>query len=71
MKADYNFNRRAAKLIDVNGADVSTGISSSLGVRITLFANGSSDVLRIHLTPVEARRLAESLLSAANRHGEG
>ncbi|WKV22051.1 hypothetical protein Phage2-1_00050 [Achromobacter phage 2-1] len=68
MKADEKFNKRAAKLVDIQYAAVYDRSDLSEGMAIGFGENGGDERdLRIHLTPQEAIKLAMELLEKAHR----
>jgi len=68
MKVDEKFNKRAAKLVDVNAVMVRASPSSPEGVEMEFFEkHGDQRDLRVHLTPKEAIDLAMELLSKAHQ----
>ena len=68
MKIEEKFNKRDAKLIEVQQPCVNSGARYALGIKVEFFTlQGSDDprTLSMHLTPAEALQLAEELISAA------
>lgn len=70
MRVDEKFNKRTAALIEVQQPVVDSKLDTFLGVRVRLFTcnekhSGDGRELRMHMTPEEALRFAESLLAAA------
>jgi len=70
MKIEEKFNKRDAKLIEVQSPSVTTGRHLALGISLAFHTLPGSDdprALRMHLTPDEALHLAELLISAVRK----
>lgn len=72
MKIEEKFNKRSAKLIDVQTPlVVHAGGGMALGIKLTATPErdagsiGSGEQLCIHMTPAEALELAQQLINAA------
>ena len=73
MKIEEKFNKRDAKLIEVQPPSVKTGMGLALGIRLEFFTlPGDADMrtLKMHLTPDEALLMAELLISGARNARE-
>jgi hypothetical protein len=68
MKVEEKFNLRDAKLIECQTPFVASGPMYALGIKVEFFTYPDDDdrrTLSMHLTPHEALKFAEDLLSAA------
>jgi hypothetical protein len=74
VKVEEKFNRRDAKLIEVQMPSINTGPQCALGIRAEFFTMPEDEdrrTLSVHLSPDEALELAEGLISAARRVRRG
>lgn len=68
MRIEEKFNKRDAKLIECQPPFVHSGSQYALGIVVKFFTNpddADDRNLSMHLTPHEALKFAEDLLSAA------
>lgn len=66
MRAEKNFNRRTAELIEVQSVEVSAPSGHALGLNMCIkSALQPSLTLSLHMTPDEAFKLGQRLMAAA------
>lgn len=74
MKIEEKFNKRDAKLIEVQPPTHHVGPHYALGIRLTFYTLAGSDDMRtiaMHLTPDEALQMAEGLIASVRQAQRG
>lgn len=68
MKIEEKFNKQSAKFVEIQPPHVTTAFGLAHGIKVMFFPTTNSDdprQLAMYLSPLEAIKFAESLISAA------